>query len=136
LAPSPLQPKIKVDTKNAYAKIHIYEAKHKDTDEKKRQEETRLSRPHENAQRPQRVKTPQGKRAQKACGMRAIALWLIGLYQKVFFFLPKRCKYIPSCSEYAKEAFSRYGLIRAGMMAAGRLLRCNPWAKGGFDPVK
>ena len=68
--------------------------------------------------------------------MRAAAVWLIGLYQKVFFFLPKRCKYIPSCSEYAKEAFSRYGFIEAGAMTAGRLLRCNPWAKGGFDPVK
>lgn len=68
--------------------------------------------------------------------MRAIALWLIAFYQKVFFFLPKRCKYIPSCSEYAKEAFSRYGFIKAGLLTVGRVLRCNPWSKGGFDPVK
>jgi uncharacterized protein len=68
--------------------------------------------------------------------MRALALWLIGFYQKAFFFLPKRCKYIPSCSEYAKEAFSRYGFVKAGGMTAGRILRCNPWARGGFDPVK
>jgi putative membrane protein insertion efficiency factor len=68
--------------------------------------------------------------------MRALVLWLIGFYQKVFFFLPKRCKYIPSCSEYAKEAFNRYGFIKAGMMTVGRVLRCNPWAKGGLDPIK
>jgi hypothetical protein len=63
LAPLPLQPKIKVDTKNTYAKIHTYEAEHKNTHEKKRQEETRLSRPHEDTQRPERIKTPPGKRA-------------------------------------------------------------------------
>ena len=45
------------------------------------------------------------------------------------------CRYTPSCSEYGREAIARYGLARGGSMAAGRILRCNPWSKGGADPV-
>ncbi len=49
-------------------------------------------------------------------------------------FLPA-CRYRPTCSEYAVEAVERYGVLRGGLMAAWRLLRCNPFVKGGFDPV-
>ncbi|HEV8047254.1 MAG TPA: membrane protein insertion efficiency factor YidD [Terriglobales bacterium] len=49
-------------------------------------------------------------------------------------FLPA-CKYVPSCSEYAMEAVDRYGAVRGGLMAVRRVLRCNPFAKGGLDPV-
>lgn len=49
--------------------------------------------------------------------------------------LPASCKYTPSCSEYAMEAVERYGVMRGGLMSAWRLLRCNPFAKGGYDPV-
>jgi putative membrane protein insertion efficiency factor len=45
------------------------------------------------------------------------------------------CLYTPTCSAYGREAISRYGLPRGGWMAAGRILRCNPWSKGGVDPV-
>lgn len=45
------------------------------------------------------------------------------------------CKYIPTCSQYAKTAIERYGAVKGGRMAAGRLLRCSPWSKGGYDPV-
>ena len=68
--------------------------------------------------------------------MRRLALGLIGLYRQIFFFLPKRCKYFPSCSEYAQDAFQKHNFFKAGMLTIGRLLRCNPWAKGGWDPVK
>jgi putative membrane protein insertion efficiency factor len=44
-----------------------------------------------------------------------------------------RCKYHPSCSEYAIQAFRRYGLLRGGVLAGWRLLRCNPWSHGGVD---
>ena len=47
-------------------------------------------------------------------------------------FLPA-CRYVPSCSEYAMEAVDRYGAVRGGLMAIGRVLRCNPFAKGGLD---
>jgi putative membrane protein insertion efficiency factor len=49
-------------------------------------------------------------------------------------FLPA-CRYVPSCSEYAMEAIDRYGVARGSLMAIWRVLRCNPLAKGGLDPV-
>ena len=49
-------------------------------------------------------------------------------------FLPG-CRYRPTCSEYAMEALDRYGLMRGGFLAAWRVLRCNPFVKGGYDPV-
>lgn len=48
---------------------------------------------------------------------------------------PPACRYVPTCSEYAMEAIERYGIFRGGLMAGARLLRCHPFAKGGYDPV-
>ena len=50
--------------------------------------------------------------------------------------LPARCKYEPSCSRYAVQAIERYGILRGLVLAAWRLLRCNPWSHGGHDPVE
>ncbi len=50
--------------------------------------------------------------------------------------LPRRCKYEPSCSRYAVEAIRRFGILRGVVLAAWRLLRCNPWSYGGYDPVE
>jgi uncharacterized protein len=50
--------------------------------------------------------------------------------------LPRRCKYEPTCSRYAVEAITRYGVLRGVVLAAWRLLRCNPWSYGGYDPVE
>lgn len=49
--------------------------------------------------------------------------------------LPPACRYVPTCSEYAMEAVDRYGVVRGGCMGLWRVLRCHPFAKGGFDPV-
>jgi putative membrane protein insertion efficiency factor len=49
--------------------------------------------------------------------------------------LGARCKYYPSCSEYAAQAIERFGILRGLVLAGWRLLRCNPWSHGGFDPV-
>jgi putative membrane protein insertion efficiency factor len=46
-----------------------------------------------------------------------------------------RCRFEPTCSEYGREAIARYGFPRGFALATGRVLRCNPWAKGGKDPV-
>jgi hypothetical protein len=49
--------------------------------------------------------------------------------------LPRRCKYEPTCSAYATQAIQRYGILRGLVLAGWRLLRCNPWSHGGYDPV-
>ena len=60
----------------------------------------------------------------------------IRLYQRTISpALPARCKYHPSCSEYAVQAVRRYGVLRGVVLAGWRLLRCNPWSHGGFDPA-
>ena len=48
---------------------------------------------------------------------------------------PPACRYTPTCSEYAMEAIERYGVLGGALKAVGRLLRCHPFAKGGYDPV-
>ena len=61
----------------------------------------------------------------------------IRLYQRTISpALPSRCKYHPSCSEYAAQAVRRYGVLRGVVLAGWRLLRCNPWSHGGVDFVE
>ena len=64
------------------------------------------------------------------------ALLLLRCYKGAVspMFLPA-CRYVPTCSEYAMEAVERYGMLRGALMGAWRLLRCNPFARGGYDPV-
>jgi uncharacterized protein len=50
--------------------------------------------------------------------------------------LPRRCKYEPTCSRYALQAIERHGALRGIVLAGWRLLRCNPWSHGGYDPVE
>ncbi len=67
---------------------------------------------------------------------RRVAIAPIRAYQRLLSpLLGQRCKYHPSCSAYAVEAISRFGILRGLVLAAWRLLRCNPWSAGGIDPV-
>jgi putative membrane protein insertion efficiency factor len=67
---------------------------------------------------------------------RRIATAPIRVYQLVISpALPARCKYYPTCSQYAVQAIQRFGILRGLVLAAWRLLRCNPFSHGGFDPV-
>ena len=69
--------------------------------------------------------------------LRAIVVAPIRLYQRAISpAIPQRCKYYPSCSEYAVQAVRRYGILRGLILAAWRLLRCNPWSLGGVDRVE
>jgi putative membrane protein insertion efficiency factor len=69
--------------------------------------------------------------------LRAIFVAPIRLYQRLLApALGQRCKYYPSCSEYAAQAITRFGILRGLVLAGWRLLRCNPWSHGGFDPVE
>ncbi len=61
---------------------------------------------------------------------------MIRVYQRFLSpLLGPRCRYHPSCSEYAAQALQRHGILRGSLLASWRLLRCNPWSHGGFDPV-
>ena len=67
---------------------------------------------------------------------RRVAVAPIRAYQLLVSpLLGQRCKYHPSCSAYAVEAISRFGILRGVVLAGWRLLRCNPWSGGGIDPV-
>jgi putative membrane protein insertion efficiency factor len=69
--------------------------------------------------------------------MREIAIAPIRAYQLVISpLLPRVCRYEPSCSQYAVDALRQYGVARGAILAAWRLLRCNPWSHGGHDPVE
>ncbi|MCR4640659.1 MAG: membrane protein insertion efficiency factor YidD [Lachnospiraceae bacterium] len=68
--------------------------------------------------------------------MKHIFLYIIGIYQRYISPLKRtKCPYFPSCSEYGKEAIMRHGALIGGFLAFWRILRCNPFSKGGYDPV-
>ncbi len=69
--------------------------------------------------------------------MARVFLMLIRFYQLCISpFFPPSCRYFPTCSEYAREAIEKYGAWQGVYMAIKRILRCHPWHKGGYDPVK
>lgn len=72
--------------------------------------------------------------------MKKIFIYLIEWYQKYIskFFENKniRCKYYPTCSEYTKQAIIKYGVIKGSLLGMKRILKCNPFSKGGYDPLK
>ena len=69
--------------------------------------------------------------------VRAVFTAPIRLYQRfVSPALPARCKYHPTCSEYAVQAVRSYGILKGTVLAVWRVLRCNPWSRGGIDPVE
>lgn len=68
--------------------------------------------------------------------MRAAALVLLRAYKRLISpLLPPACRFYPTCSEYAAQAIAKHGLARGGILAAKRLVKCNPLHPGGFDPV-
>ena len=63
-------------------------------------------------------------------------IWMIRWYQRsISPSLGANCKYLPTCSQYAVEAIAKYGALKGGLMAVWRILRCNPFSRGGYDPV-
>ena len=69
--------------------------------------------------------------------MKKILLGIIRFYQKYLSGAKgySSCKYYPTCSRYAIEAIEKYGAFKGGLLAAWSILRCNPFCKGGYDPV-
>lgn len=68
--------------------------------------------------------------------LRSIVVAPIRLYQRIISpLLPRTCKYEPTCSHYAVDAVRTEGVLRGLVLAGWRILRCNPWSHGGYDPV-
>lgn len=68
--------------------------------------------------------------------MKKLLIFLIKFYRK--YLSPRKrtkCPYVPSCSAYGLEAVEKYGAVKGGMLTAWRIMRCNPFSKGGYDPV-
>ena len=72
--------------------------------------------------------------------MKKLLIWLINLYQKnISIWLESKnihCKYYPTCSEYTKQAIEKYGALKGSIKGISRILRCNPFSKGGYDPLR
>ena len=70
--------------------------------------------------------------------MKYVAIAVVHAWQQTLGRLtpPGTCKYHPSCSQYALDAFREHGFVRGGILATWRLLRCNPWSHGGLDKVQ
>lgn len=65
-----------------------------------------------------------------------ISLKCINTYQKIPGPWHNSCRFTPTCSEYAKQALSKYGFLKGWSLAIKRILRCNPFGKSGYDPLK
>ena len=68
--------------------------------------------------------------------MKRIGIGLIRLYRIVFAWLPPSCRYEPTCSHYAEQSLEKFGMLRGAWLTFLRLLRCQPFHPGGFDPVR
>ena len=68
--------------------------------------------------------------------LKRVLIALVKFYRKYISPLrPPCCRYYPTCSQYALEALEKYGALKGGWLALRRILRCNPFHKGGYDPV-
>ena len=72
--------------------------------------------------------------------MKKVLIKIIDFYQKFissyFEYKGVHCKFEPTCSEYTKQAIEKYGAVKGSILGFKRILRCNPFSKGGYDPLK
>ena len=72
--------------------------------------------------------------------MKKFLIFLIKIYKKfisqIFYIKGVRCKYYPTCSEYTKQAIEKYGSVKGSFLGIKRIIKCNPFSKGGYDPLK
>lgn len=67
--------------------------------------------------------------------MKYIIIKLIKIYQKIPFKSHKMCKYFPTCSNYAIGVLEEFGFVKGSFLSIKRIIKCNPWSKGGYDPI-
>ena len=67
--------------------------------------------------------------------MKYVLIWLIKIYQKIPGPWHSSCKHQPTCSNYAIGVLNEYGFLKGSYLMSKRILKCNPWSKGGYDPI-
>ena len=67
--------------------------------------------------------------------MKRVLISIINLYQKIPFSSHNKCRFVPTCSNYAKEAINTYGSLKGSYLSIKRIIRCHPFGKKGYDPV-
>ncbi len=68
--------------------------------------------------------------------MKKVFLFLIKIYQSISRYTPPVCRFTPTCSEYTRQAIDRYGVLKGLYMGTKRIIRCNPFSKGGYYPLE
>jgi putative membrane protein insertion efficiency factor len=86
------------------------------------------------------MKTDFPRQSPSQGGLHKLAIWLllILIYGYRYFISPLigvNCRFSPSCSDYAKDAITRHGALRGGLLTVKRILKCHPWGGSGYDPV-
>ena len=65
-----------------------------------------------------------------------LSLFFYGYHRIISPFLPRACRFYPSCSVYTAKSIEKYGVLKGALLGARRLTRCHPWNPGGYDPVR
>jgi putative membrane protein insertion efficiency factor len=96
------------------------------------------AQPHEHPRQSDPLEMPDRMQTPKQTGLAASFLLLLvkGYRYGISPLFPPSCRYVPTCSEYAVEAIARYGALHGGWLSFSRVLRCHPFAPGGYDPVE
>jgi len=68
--------------------------------------------------------------------MKKFTIWIINIYQKIPLKSHNSCVFTPTCSEYTKEALLKYGFLKGIFLGIKRIMRCHPWQKNNYDPLK
>lgn len=68
--------------------------------------------------------------------LKTLALFLIGIYQKISRHTPATCRFYPTCSEYTRQAIVKYGFWKGSWLGLKRISKCHPWHEGGYDPLE
>jgi len=67
--------------------------------------------------------------------LKKTAIFLIKIYQSISKYTPRICRFYPTCSEYTKQAISKYGILKGVKLGTLRIIRCHPFNQGGYDPI-